>query len=78
MLASLCGDQIRMRDLRSELESFELIGPSSGSAILRSLPFSPSEPDDNRQAVLNTLTADPAEVPDGLVFSYTGVDPRLS
>lgn len=77
-LASQSGDDVRMRDLRSELESFELIGPSSGSAILRSLPFSPSEPVENSQSISSVLSRDVAEIPDNLVLSFNAIDPRLS
>lgn len=67
-----------MKDLRAELESFELMGPLAGNAILRSLPFSPSESEENRQAIIGTLSGDAAEVPDGLMLSFNAVDPRLS
>lgn len=78
VLDSQAGDHIRMRDLRPELESFDLMGPLSGGVILRSLPFSTSESQGHRRAIVNTLTADAAAIPDGLTCSFAAVDPRLS
>lgn len=76
--AALACPLVQRRDLRTELESFDIMGPLSGSTILRSLPFSSSESEENRQAIISALTGDAAAVPNGLTLSFTAVDPRLS
>lgn len=78
IIQTLSSDRCQLRDLRFDLESFDITGPLSGVAILRALSISASEPEESRRLVVKTLACDPAEIPDSLIASFNAVDPRLA
>lgn len=69
---------VHVRDLRDDLETFEIMGSLAGQAISRVLRLCPLESAQKRKALEQLLLADPAECPKDAVFGFRAYDPRLS
>lgn len=75
--SSSTGPSLNIRNLRDDIESFEIMGPLAGKVIQRALHMCKSEGNDKRSAVSAILHADPAACPEGAVLGATVYDPRL-
>lgn len=66
---------LQIRDLRGELESFEIMGPKSGEVLRRVLRLCKSEK--GVKSKFFDALGDPAEVPSGTIAGLNVHDPRL-
>lgn len=72
------GASITVRDIRDDIEGFELMGPLAGQVLRRVLNVCPSFTEESRRALESLLLHEADEVPDGLVCYLDVYDPRLS
>lgn len=72
------GTSLAVRDLRHEIESFEIMGPYAGRIIKRVLSVSKTEDPQSKATVADLLGANPAECPENAIVGVTVNDPRLS
>jgi ribonuclease P/MRP protein subunit POP1 len=69
---------LEIRNIRDELECFELMGPLAGKVIQRVLRVSDGESQKKKDEFASLLGGEPAEHPSDSVVGVTVYDPRLA